>query len=66
MKIILNGKEKEVADSTTLQLLLQAMQLHPEMVACELNLNIIKRNKYGSTQLGEGDCVEILQMIGGG
>lgn len=66
MKIILNGKETEVSEGLTLQKLLQDMKIEPQLVACELNLKIIRRKDYGAQALTEGDQVEILQMIGGG
>ena len=66
MKISVNGKEKDVPEQITIKTLLINMQVAPEMVACELNLNMIKRNLYDSTALREGDQIEILQMIGGG
>ncbi len=66
MKISVNGKEKDVPELITIKTLLINMQVAPEMVACELNLNMIKRNQYDSTALRDGDQIEILQMIGGG
>ncbi len=66
MKISVNGKEKDVPEQITIKTLLINMQVAPEMVACELNLNMIKRNQYDSTALRDGDQIEILQMIGGG
>ena len=42
------------------------MKIQPELVACELNLKIIRRAQYAETLLKEGDELEILQMISGG
>ncbi len=66
MKITLNGKETELEKSATILELVQTLKLPPELVACELNLKIIKRSEYATTPVSEGDRVEILQMIGGG
>ena len=66
IKIILNGKEAEIEPGTSLSKLLERMKIIPEMVACEMNQRIIKRNEVAKTILSEGDEIEILQMIGGG
>ncbi len=66
MKIFLNGKEVETENTVTLLELVQKMKLPAELVACELNLKIVKRNDYARTKISEGDQIEILQMIGGG
>lgn len=66
MKIKLNGKETDLEKPLTIAELLQKMQIKPEMVACEINLKIIKRSEYKNFKISEGDSLEILQMIGGG
>ncbi len=66
MKIVVNGKEAEVAQNITLKDLLDDMQIKPELVACELNLKIVRRKDAPEQKLSEGDQIEILQMIGGG
>ena len=66
MKITLNGKETDIRCQSTLKELLSEMKMTPELVACELNLRIVKRAEYAETVFLEGDQLEILQMIGGG
>ena len=66
MQITLNGKRAEVKDGITLAQILDEMQIVPQMVACEVNLTIVRRGDYATTRISEGDQVEILQMIGGG
>lgn len=66
MKITLNGKETEIIQPVTLQELLGQMKIAPDLVACELNMRIVKRSQYVNTMVSEGDQLEILQMIGGG
>ena len=66
MKIVLNGKETEIAESTTLSNLLGDMKVTPQMVACEINSKIVRRAEYPKTLISEGDQIEVLQMIGGG
>ena len=66
MLIKLNGKETEVRDNVTLNSLLDNMKINPQMVACEVNEQIVRSAKYPDTKLSPGDRVEILQMICGG
>ncbi len=66
MKIQLNGKPAEIKDGMTLKELLEQMQIKPELVACEVNLQIVRRKDCAERKIAEGDQIEILQMIGGG
>lgn len=66
MKIVLNGEPKELPGSLTVQDLLDSLQIPAGRVACEVNLQIVRRAYYASKVLQEGDEVEIIQAIGGG
>ena len=66
MTIILNGDPVEVAGPLTLTALLAQLGVDPRRVAVEHNLNVIKRALYDSTQIGDGDQVEIVNFVGGG
>ncbi len=64
--IMLNGEPYALEGATTLVVLLDRLKLHPQTVAVELNLDIVKRDRYATTTLNEGDKVEVVRMIGGG
>ena len=66
MKIKLNGKVAEVVAGATLLDVLIQNQIVPELVACELNLTVIRRKNYSTRVLKEADELEIIRMIGGG
>ncbi len=66
MKITVNGDPMELKEGTTLTDLLAQVQLKPELVVVELNLNILKREAAARTLLKEGDQVEIVRIVGGG
>ena len=66
MEIQLNGKPREVADQVTVGRLLEDLQLQPLRVAVQVNLDIIKRDRYGEVVLRPGDTVEILTFMSGG
>ena len=66
MKIVLNGGPHEVAGPLTLTALLAQLNIDPRRVAVEHNLTVVKRANYDSTQIQEGDQVEIVNFVGGG
>jgi sulfur carrier protein len=66
MKIKLNGKPHEMPAATGLLQLLESLQVNPDLVAVELNLDIVKRADRAGIVLKEGDEVEVIRMIGGG
>jgi thiamine biosynthesis protein ThiS len=66
MKITLNGYEREVAPSCSVADLIQELGLPCEQVAVERNRSLVKRTEQSSTQLVEGDTLEIVSLVGGG
>ena len=66
MKIRLNGDPHELASPLTVTELLEQLGIDPRRVAVEHNLTILKRDRYPSTTIAEGDQVEIVNFVGGG
>ena len=67
MKLFVNGKEADFKSGITISELLTEQKVKmPEMVSVELNEEILKRSKFESTNLNEGDKVEFLYFMGGG
>jgi len=66
MKIRVNGEEREIADGLNVTRLLEELQISPGRVVVELNRNIVSRETHASTQLKEGDTLEIVHFVGGG
>ncbi|MGA9770913.1 MAG: sulfur carrier protein ThiS [Blastocatellia bacterium] len=66
MNIILNGEQKEIAESLALDALITGLGLNSERLAIEVNRSIIRRADWPSTTLAEGDKVEIVHFVGGG
>ncbi len=66
MRIVLNGEEREVADGTTVDALLAALDVPRRFVAVERNREIVPRARHAETVLAPGDRVEIVTMVGGG
>lgn len=65
MQVTINGKAEEVLGGSVLDLL-KAKNIEPQMVAVEVNDQMIERSNLASTQLKEGDQVEFLFYMGGG
>jgi thiamine biosynthesis protein ThiS len=66
LKIRLNGDPFETEGPLTVLQLLERLQIDPRRVAVEHNLAILKRERYGTSTIGEGDNVEIVNFVGGG
>ena len=65
MQITINGKKEEVPEGTVLDLL-KHKDWEPQMVAVELNANLLERDALGTTTLKEGDNLECIFYMGGG
>ena len=66
MTIILNGDRVDVAGPLTVGTLLIQLGVDPRRVAVEHNLTVIKRANYDTTEVQDGDQIEIVNFVGGG
>ena len=66
MRITLNGDAHELAESLTVAALLAQLDIDPRRVAVEHNLTVLKRDRFETTIVREGDAVEIVNFVGGG
>jgi len=66
MELIVNGKRLEAAEGASLTALLIQLSIDPLRVAVQLNLEIIKRERYEKTALKAGDRLEIISFMAGG
>lgn len=64
-KIRFNGEIAEV-NSQTISELLDELSVKSARIAVEINSAIISKDKYLTTQLSDGDKVEIVHFVGGG
>ena len=65
-KITLNGDPFEVRGPRTVSELLVSLEIDSRRVAVEHNLVVLKRTAFDSTELRDGDQVEIVNFVGGG
>jgi thiamine biosynthesis protein ThiS len=66
MNITINGEQQSVADQVTVAALIQHLELNPDHLVVELNQRIIMSEEHPQTYVVEGDCLELVQFVGGG
>ena len=66
MKIVLNGREQDIANGATIADLLAVAGLHEKRIAIEVNREIVPRSAFAARVLAAGDRVEVVHAIGGG
>jgi len=64
--IQVNGKPVPCAAATPLFSLLETLALNPRLIAIEYNGEILHRQFWETCQMGEGDRLEIVTIVGGG
>jgi thiamine biosynthesis protein ThiS len=64
--ISLNGDRFEVPSATTVSDLLNRLNIDPQRVAVERNLVVLKRAAFDTTEIAEGDEIEVVNFVGGG
>ncbi len=65
VQIVVNGEVRTVAAMSVLTFL-ASLGIDPQRVAVELNLDILPKSDYATTELKEGDRLEIVHFVGGG
>ncbi len=66
ISVKLNSKEKWIKKGSSVSDLLKFIDLKKDGIVVEINLNIIKKDRYEDTILKSGDSVEIITFMGGG
>ncbi len=63
--MIINGEKRELECNDIIDLL-DSLELNKDIVAVELNKNIVHRDKFNNTKLKNNDILEIVKVVGGG
>lgn len=66
INIMVNGQPQTLAVGSTIIDLLQAIGVRTDLVAVEVNLDIVPKQQHGSTVVQAGDQVEVVTLVGGG
>jgi len=65
MQLTINGKVENLEVSTVMDVL-KAKDIDPQLVAVEVNTQMIEQENLGTTSLKEHDKLEFLFFMGGG
>jgi thiamine biosynthesis protein ThiS len=63
---MVNGDPFDITAPLTVTGLLVQLEIDPRRVAVEHNLVVLKRASFDTTEIREGDQVEIVNFVGGG
>jgi sulfur carrier protein len=66
IRIQVNGKARSVAGGTSVDAFVAELGLRPEVVAIEVNEELVRRAERGRTILKDGDRLEVVTLVGGG
>ncbi len=66
MRVVLNGREAELADGATVREALDDMDLPDRGVAVAVDAEVVPRGAWDTHELSDGARVEILRAIQGG
>ncbi len=66
MRIVVNGKAMEIARNTNLSEFVRSCKVKENMAVVVLNERVVKKDIWNETMLTEGDCIELVSLIGGG
>ncbi len=66
MIVIVNGKDVECKENSTLGALLKELNLEDKVMAAAINMQIVKQNNWSNHELKADDKLELLDFVGGG
>lgn len=66
MNLLLNGQTRQAADGLLISQLLDELGYTGKRLAVERNGEIVPKSRHDSTQLADGDKLEIVVAVGGG
>jgi thiamine biosynthesis protein ThiS len=66
MNVTINSEPCDIPAGLTVQELLNHLSLNDERIAIERNQEIVRRADWMTTQIEEGDALEIVHFVGGG
>ena len=66
MKLKINGEIKTIDKEFLLEDLLEHLGYKPQLVVVELNGEIINPKVWENTKIKNGDCLEVVTIVGGG
>ena len=66
MNLIINGEKRSFDKSLTIEQIMDTLQIKDKVMACAVNMQIIKKESWNSFIPNKNDKIELLQFVGGG
>jgi len=66
MQVFVNGDAMEIVEGATVADLVRQLTDDPRGMAIERNREIVPKSAHATTQLADGDGLEVVQFVGGG
>lgn len=66
MNLIINGENKSFDQNSTLKQIITSLKIEDKVMACAVNMEIVKKENWGNFIPQENDKIELLQFVGGG
>jgi sulfur carrier protein len=66
MNLVLNGEKRSAPGIQTVSELLEQLSLGMGQVLVERNGQVVQRAQFSTTDLSEGDQIEIVRVVAGG
>lgn len=66
VQVTVNGEQRSFEAGLSVRGLIEKLDLNPETVAVERNREIVKRDRFDTEQIEEGDRIEVVEFVGGG
>lgn len=66
INIIVNGKEVEIQENSTVADFIEERKVTGTMFVIEKNLQIVQKQDYQTEKIAQGDKIELVGFFGGG
>jgi sulfur carrier protein len=66
LELLVNGESRDVPAGCTVEALIAWLGLECRRVAVAVNRDVVLRSHFDAHCLEPGDCIEILEAVGGG
>lgn len=66
LKVIINGQERNIEEQHTLKDIIESLNIEDKVMACAVNMDIIKKENWKDYIPKEKDKIELLNFVGGG
>ena len=64
--VVINGQRRSVNAGTTVRALVEELGFGGKPVAVERNRSVVPRAQHATTELADGDQLEVVTFVGGG